>query len=202
MTDLILADTKNKEILAQLAKLGYKSAVKVMIFKPDSYLDFKKLKKIPTDDTLVLGSSQDEKIIRQMLEDKQIDGIINVESSTGREHTHYRRGNINQVIAKIAKDKGKYYFVDFSRILKTPENRRYILLGRIMQNIKILQKYEVPISIASFARDVYGLRNRTMLTAFARVLKAKKVTQIEKILQEKQDKLTGRIVRKGVKVLD
>ncbi len=198
MQDLILRE--DKEILARLAELGYSSAMKAVVFRPKNAADFKQLNKIPSSETLVLGSAEEEKLIRKLLEDKRVDGIMNVESISGREHTHYRRSNINQVLAKIAYENGKFYCIDFSRILQT--SRRHLLLGRIMQNIRILQKYKVPIAIASFSKDVYGLRSEDNLDAFARVIGVRKIATIERLLKKKQDKLSGKIIRKGVRVLE
>jgi len=197
MLDLVLSE--NKEILSYLEKLGYSSALKAVVFQPRNVADFKKLKFLP--DTLVLGSAQDEKLIRRLLEDKRIDGLINIESSTGREHTHYRRSGVNQVIAKIARENGKFYCMDFSRILQTPIYNRYILLGRMVQNIRIFQKYRVPIAIASFASNKYELRNRDALESFVRVLGTRKSVSVETLFKNKQDILSGKI-RKGVRVLN
>lgn len=198
MLDLVLSE--NKEIISRASNLGYKTTLKAVVFQPKNLTDFKHLNKLVSPETLILGSSQDDKLVRRLLEDKRVDGIVNIEPLAGREHTHYRRSNLNQVLAKIAYDKDKFYCIDFSHILRS--KRRHLLLGRIMQNVRILQKYKVPITIASFSKDVYGLRSKDNLDAFARVIGVRKITAIEKLLKNKQYKLAGKIVRKGIKVLN
>lgn len=201
MIDLILT-SPSKDVKSRLSKLGYKDGLKPVLFVPKSGSDFKQLKKLPSSETLVIGSAQNEKLIRSILENKQIDAFTNIESSGGREHTHYRRSNVNQVLAKIAAENGKTYIINFSRILNTSHEKRSKLLGRIIQNLKIFEKYNVPIAIASFSKDIHGLRNYDQLSAFARVLGASRVVKVEKLLKDKLDRVSGRVIKKGVRVLN
>ena len=70
-------------------------------------VDFQKLKKYDKP-VLIIGSATDEKLLRKILENKKIYGFTNVEHESGKDHTHYRRSNMNQVLAKIAYDKNAY----------------------------------------------------------------------------------------------
>ena len=84
---------------------------------------------------------------------------------------------MNQVLAKIAYDKNKTYYVNFARVLYS--QKRSKLIGRMLQNIKFMNKYRVNISIGSFARDEKGFRLYDNLESFAKVLKARKLKAID-----------------------
>ncbi len=83
-----------------------------------------------------------------------------------KEHTHYRRSGLNQVLCKIATDKKTAIGFSFSAILNSSGQKRAQLLGRTMQNITFCQKYKTPMKIASFATQPYELRAPADLAAF------------------------------------
>ena len=84
---------------------------------------------------------------------------------------------MNQVLAKIAHDSEKTYYVNFGKVLHS--QKRSKLIGRMLQNIKFMNKYIVNISIGSFARDEKGFRLYDNLESFAKVLKARKLKAID-----------------------
>ncbi|MDP6845579.1 MAG: hypothetical protein QF460_01290 [Candidatus Nanoarchaeia archaeon] len=147
-----------------------------LLFVPKNMDDFQKLKKYDKP-VLIIGSATDEKLLRRILENKKIHGFTNVEHESGKDHTHYRRSNMNQVLSKIAHDKNKTYYVNFARVLYS--QKRSKLIGRMLQNIKFMNKYRVNISIGSFARDEKGFRLYDNLESFAKVLKARKIKAID-----------------------
>ena len=147
-----------------------------LLFVPKNMDDFQKLKKYDKP-VLIIGSATDEKLLRRILENKKIHGFTNVEHESGKDHTHYRRSNMNQVLSKIAHDKNKTYYVNFARVLYS--QKRSKLIGRMLQNIKFMNKYRVNISIGSFARDEKGFRLYDNLESFAKVLKARKINAID-----------------------
>jgi hypothetical protein len=83
-----------------------------------------------------------------------------------KEHTHYRKSGLNQVLCKIAADKKVAIGFSFTTILNSYGQKRAQLLGRIMQNITFCQKYKTPMKIASFATNPYEMRAPADLTAF------------------------------------
>ena len=147
-----------------------------LLFVPKNMDDFQKLKKYDKP-VLIIGSATDEKLLRRILENKKIHGFTNVEHESGKDHTHYRRSNMNQVLSKIAHDKNKTYYVNFARVLYS--QKRSKLIGRMLQNIKFMNKYRVNISIGSFARDEKGFRLYDNLESFAKVLKARKIRPVD-----------------------
>ena len=157
-----------------------------ILYEPKSG-DLNELKKF---DCVVVGKSSNEKILRKLIEHKKVYGVTGIETDKGREHTHYRRSNMNQVIAKMIKDNGKVYVLDFKYLLNSKNRGK--LIGRILQNTKFLNKYRCKTGIATFAEDVYGTRLEDNLKALGRVLGMKKLAKFE----EKSN------LPKGVRILD
>jgi RNase P/RNase MRP subunit p30 len=181
MKDIALPNNNEKELLAEAKELGVElmfvyslkdfspgKGLIIIVSKPNELNSARKKAK---QALFVVASSTDEATIRVIIESKWIKYFTDIETSTGRDHTHYRRSNFNQVLAKLAKETGKTYVVDFSHILKVEGKQRELLLGRIKQNIKICNKYKVPVQIATFATNSYELRNSSDLKAFLRSLK-------------------------------
>lgn len=192
MKDVVFPKDNEELLLARAKELGaniefvYEPKnfkVRSLFIRATSLKDIDSSRKLAKKARFVVASSNDEKVIRKIMETKWIKFFTDIETSTGRDHTHYRRSNFNQVLAYLAKENKKTYLVDFSRLLKLDGKKRILLIGRIMQNIRICQKFRIPVSIATFARDTYGLRNPKDLQAVLRALKTKKLADIEKLLR-------------------
>jgi RNase P/RNase MRP subunit p30 len=188
--DLVLKKTSDIEKRAKLLGAEFllisepndfkQGGLLVRASKPKEIVSARKLAKRAQ---FVVADSNDEQTIRFIMEQKWINAFTNISTSTGRDHTHYRRSNFNQVLAKIAKETGKTYIIDFSHILEITGKKRALLLGRIMQNIRICQKYKVPISIATFATSKDELRNPKDLQALLRAFKTKKLVDILEMIK-------------------
>ena len=157
-----------------------------VLYEPKS-VDFNELKKF---NCVVIGKSSEEKILRKLIEHKKVYGVTGIETDRGREHTHYRRSNMNQVIAKMIKDNGKVYILNFKYLLNSKNQGK--LIGRILQNTKFLNKYRCKTGIATFAEDTYGTRLEDNLEALGRLLGIKKLSKFE----EKSN------LPKGVRILE
>jgi len=189
MKDIVLNDSKEmqaraKELCAELVLVSEPKQFKSggLLIKASKPGELNSVRKLARKAAFVIADSTDEKTVRFLIEQKWIKFFTNIETSTGRDHTHYRRSNFNQVLAALARETGKTYLVDFSRLLKIDGKKRSLLIGRIMQNIRICQKFKVPVSIATFAQTAWELRNPNDLQALLRALKTKKVEDVEKLL--------------------
>jgi len=107
---------------------------------------------------------------RKNFEDKQIKMFFDLEDLPGRDSLHQRSSGLNQILAKIAHDKGKVVGFNFSAILNASDEKRALLLGRMRQNVKLCRKYKVKMFIGSFASDPYELRSKYELRAFGVML--------------------------------
>lgn len=119
---------------------------------------------------VVVKSDGSEDFNRAIFECEDVDIATDIASSTGRDHTHYRRSGLNQVLAKLAKENKISYALNFSRLLSLQQRQRVLLLGRWMQNCRIFGKYGVPVGLYSFASDIREIRNKSDLEAFGRIL--------------------------------
>ncbi len=180
--DLAIPNKNEKELLARSkqlnSKLKFLYEVKTkkelpkdcgVLVKVEKLADLKLADKF-LPKTFVVVAAEEKELVRAACSKKSVSAVTHLATATGRDHTHYRRGNVNQVTAKLAAENKVDYIVDFSRILALEGRARELLLGRIKQNIKIFKKYKVPVSVASFARNEYELRNLKDLEAFGRVL--------------------------------
>jgi len=196
MQDVVMLPSKPEKFLRAAREFGYSDLIFLfegsssgfnqlkkkfdvnlgLLFSPKDMDDFQKLKKYDKP-VLIIGSATDEKLLRRILENKKIHGFTNIEHEFGKDHTHYRKSNMNQVLSKIAHDKNKTYYVNFGKVLHS--KKRSKLIGRMLQNIKFMNKYGVNISIGSFARDEKGVRLYDNMESFAKALKARKLKAID-----------------------
>ncbi len=103
---------------------------------------------------------------RANFENKQIKMFFDLENKDERDFIHQRNSGLNQILAKIAHDKGKIIAFSFSTILNASSEKRALLLGRMRQNVKLCRKYKVKMFLASFASEPFKLRGTYELKAF------------------------------------
>ena len=104
---------------------------------------------------------------RKAFENKNIQFILPIMNHP-KDHTHYRNSGMDQILAKISKQKNKTIIFDFSE-LQNSKNRQQ-LLGRWMQNIRLCKKYKVDWEIVSFAKNSADLKSANDLKAIKRLL--------------------------------
>jgi len=81
-----------------------------------------------------------------------------------KDHLHFRRGGLNQVICKLLKEKNISIGFTFDH-MHTP-----IEIGRIKQDIKLCRKYKVKIKVFTLAKNKYEMRNLNDLISFCKTL--------------------------------
>ena len=116
---------------------------------------------------IVFGGS--ERVNRNAVENNKVDILVNAEKSENKDLLHYRNSGLNQVLCKLANQNNVAIGFSFSEILRSKE--RSVLIGRIMQNIKLCGKYNVRMVFATFAKNKYEMRDARDLIGFCRVLK-------------------------------
>lgn len=110
----------------------------------------------------------DEKMLRFALEKSTVDVVFGMENINVRDHTHYARGGLDQIVCRIAKAKGKTIGFSFSSILNS--RNRAKLLGRMMLNLKLCKKYGVKVVFGNFSLVKEEIRSAKDLAAFRRLL--------------------------------
>ena len=112
----------------------------------------------------VVGTT--DEINRIALEHKKVKALVSPEYERKKDFLDYRNSGLNQVLCKIARDNKKIIFFNFRNILLSEKNKRAVILGRLMQNIKLCRKYEVNIKIASFASLQEEMRSLSDIRSF------------------------------------
>lgn len=196
MFDIVIPKNNEAELAKQAKKLGYSELVFLRNFKnlgeikqytetlcklpieakvglliePKKRSDLNKTRELSkTVEITVAKSNSTEDVNRIIFESSNLIAT-DIESSTGKDHLHYRQSCMNQVLAKLAKANNITYALNFSRLLALPPNQRVLLMGRWIQNIEILSKYGSKVEIYSFASSPWDLRSRSDLDAFLRIL--------------------------------
>jgi len=114
--------------------------------------------------------SNDRDKARHFLEKTKVHGVFGLEKHKEKDFMHIRNSGLNQVLAKIAKDKKKVIVFDFNSVLTCSGLNRSRIIGRMMQNVVLCRKYKVEVAICSFAQSPYQMRNCKDLQAFGNVL--------------------------------
>ena len=160
-TDIVFI--KDKEDALRMAKsLGFSDLL--FLQKTDLISDIKDLKRAIKP---VIFVGQNDDVNRKAICSGKIDILINVEPLIG-DSLSYRKSGLNQVLCKFAHENNVAIGINFSRLLH--ENDRLLLLGKIMQNIRLCRKYKVKIMLATFANNIYELRAAKDLISLGVVL--------------------------------
>lgn len=98
---------------------------------------------------LVIGT--DDRINRVVLESKKPTILVSPEYNRKYDYMDRRNSGLNQVLCKIARDNKKTIIINFQDVLQAEDEKKAILIGRIMQNIDLCRKYNVKLRIATFS---------------------------------------------------
>jgi len=88
------------------------------------------------------------------------DVVFGFEKLGGRDKMHYRDSGLNQVLCRLAAQKGVAIGFSFADVLSVQGAQRAVLLGRMMQNIRLCRKFKVAVRLGSFASSPKGMRGR------------------------------------------
>lgn len=234
MIDICLPKNNEEEIIARAGELGYSCMVFLYDFDKREQISRKKqefskekidvkigiclrprtisqLKKqlnyfYMEADFIAVCSSKEE-IVREAVSSPKADAVFDVATATGRDAPHYRNSGFNQVLADLAAKNKVAYGVDFSQILDLEGWPRAKLWGREAQNTYICRR-RLPIIIASFAKNQWGLRKPEDLSAISRLLglnfpqsKAAVSSNIANILKIKAQRRNREYIMPGVRLV-
>lgn len=110
----------------------------------------------------------EEDKLRFVLEKTPVDLVLGVERVNLKDNLHFRRSGLDQVLCRIAADRGKIIGFSFSRLLNA--NNRALVMGRMMFNAKLCRKYKVINLFSNFSVEKMEMRSAKDLEAFWRVL--------------------------------
>ncbi|MEK6984489.1 MAG: RNase P subunit p30 family protein [Nanoarchaeota archaeon] len=105
---------------------------------------------------LIVSKSSD--LDKFFIESQKIRLIYGFEDTDKRDSLHQRAAGLNHTLCELAKKNNIAIGFSYGSLFGKGAQTTSILLGRMMQNIKLCQKYKVQTKIASFSEDPFGIR--------------------------------------------
>ncbi len=153
---------------------------------------------------MVLGSPDKNREILEACPDV----LLSPHFAAGKDFMKARNAGLDSVTFKIAAKNKVAIGIDFSEILRAGEKEREILLGRIMQNIKLCRKYKVRMLLASFASSVLEMRSAHDLQALAQAIgmtpkeARDSLQEAERIMKRNEERKSPDYVSEGIRVVE
>ena len=176
MIDIVIPNNNEKEFVSIAEKLGYKTLC--FLYNFDKYFEKKdfeiKNKKITIHKGILadlkninkINNKLKDKVFiaikssennREIIEASKANLIFSFEENNKRDFMHQRASGLNHILCKLAEQNNVAIGFSLSSILDS--KNKHIILGRIMQNIKLCRKYKVKTVIASFASNPYEMKS-------------------------------------------
>ena len=187
MIDIAIPKNNEEDFVAIAEKLGYKGLC--FLYNYNDYLNkqknfetkkikiyrgvlaenknINKIKSKPKNEKVfvVVRSSSDD---RKIIEGSKAHMIFSFEDNIKRDFIHQRASGLNHILCKLANENNIIMGFSLSSILNT-ENK-HVILGRIVQNIKMCRKFKVKTAIASFAKNPYEMKSTHDLSSLFYIL--------------------------------
>lgn len=203
----IVFPCQNEEKFIQIAEqLGFDGLCLVFRNKKQN----KKIKDLQKKTNLKLFSSSDIKIQKSSKKDQNVlekhapDLLYCPEFVYKKDSVHFRSSGLNQVLCKLAKKNKTIISIALKPLVDSKEKTK--IIGRIVQNIRLCQKFKIAMAIASFAEHPYEMKSANDLISFGISLgmnipyaKSCLNSVAEKIQQNKKEK-SPEYIRKGVEI--
>ncbi len=196
-------DRKQKDILiAEIEKLKEKVGIEILLgFEARTVKEIYTLANIRRDFDLLLARGGDLRVNRTAVETPEVDILTHPESERND-------SGLNQVLAKLAAKNDVAIEINFHEILSSNKKTRAKILSNIQNNVKLAEKFHVPIITCSGAVSHFELRDPLVLVSIAEELglelsRAKEtVAKVpEKILGKINERKDRKWVMPGVKVV-
>ena len=108
---------------------------------------------------------------REIMEKSKADMVFSFEESPKKDFIHQRASGLNHILCKLAKENNITIGFSLSSILNS--KNKQVVLGRIMQNIKLCRKFRVKTAVASFAQKPFEMRGSHDLRSLFEILGSK-----------------------------
>lgn len=171
-----MPNNNEKEFISAAGKLGYKALC--FLYRLEDYL--KKQKNFEDEKlNIYMGVLADNRNINKVrsrienakafiafksfgndrfaIEKSRADMVFAFEENPKRDFIHQRASGLNHILCRLANENNVFIGFSLNSILNS-ENK-FIILGRIMQNIKLCKKFKAKTIVASFARKPFEMRS-------------------------------------------
>ena len=168
MQDIVFPDGNEAAFIARAKTLGIKDLVFVYTDPARFYkaadkitnallANPKTIDKAKNKTKIVLLKSSDEDL--HTVEHKSPTILYELEQSPKYDALHQRASGLNHVLARACANNDVAVGFSVQSILSAGPQRRSVVMGRMMQNIKLCRKFKVKMIVASFAKTPGGMRN-------------------------------------------
>ncbi|MBS3104706.1 hypothetical protein J4234_00445 [Candidatus Woesearchaeota archaeon] len=110
-------------------------------------------KAFKTSKMLVAKSSDNDRLL---IESKKIKLIYGFEETYKKDFLHQRASGLNHIICELARKNNVAIGFSYSSLFN--KNNQALIMGRMMQNIALCQKYKVKTIIGSFSEKPFDMR--------------------------------------------
>lgn len=177
-TDIAIPKNNESEFVEIAARLGIKKLY--FLYSPDEYGEDEIQKKLNSINAkinlqagLIASPKNLSKDLRQpkliaakssdkdrlFIESKKIELIYGFEESRKRDYLHQRASGLNHSLCGLAEKNGVAVGFSYSSLFNQNSQIAALLMGRMMQNIALCQKYNVKTAIGSFSGEPFKLRS-------------------------------------------
>jgi len=112
--------------------------------------------------------AENEEMLRLVVEKSPVNIILGMEKIFSKDSLHHPKAGLNQVICKLAAEKGKKFGFSFSAILNCKDPSR--IMHRIGFNLGLCKKYKVKFIFSNFSKSFWEMRSAADLEAVRTVL--------------------------------
>ena len=171
-SDIVIPKNNELEFIEIASKLGLKKiyflydfdkhmqSQKSKIFDFDVEIGFainqKNMNTALQQSKLLVAKSSDKD--RFFIESKKIKLIYGFEEIYRKDYIHQRASGLNHVICELANKNNVAIGFSYSLLFNKDEYHKSVLMGRMMQNIKLCHKYKVKTIIGSFSENPFEMR--------------------------------------------
>ncbi len=197
MTEIALPDNNEQEFLEVASRLGIKKLCFLYDFNEYAskaqkntnlakenknialeigfIVNQKNIGRASQQSSILVAKSSDKN--QPLIEGKQIKIIYGFEEIHKKDYLHQRASGLNQVICGLAKKNNIAIGFSYSSLHSKADAA--LLMGRLMQNISLCQKYNVKTKIASFSSNPFDLRPpHDLISLFSMLgMESKRITE-------------------------
>jgi RNase P/RNase MRP subunit p30 len=178
MIDIVIPNNNEAEFIELAARLGHKKLY--LLYNFDDYDKDKIQKKLEAIENkkinLQIGFSINQKNIdkalqqsklliakssdkdRFFIESNKIKLIYGFEEIYKKDYIHQRASGLNHILCELAKKNNIVIGFPYGILFDKSDEDTSLLIGRLMQNISLCQKYKVKTVIGSFSEKPFKMR--------------------------------------------
>lgn len=117
-----------------------------------------------------IARSSDDGLTRKIIEQKKADIILGMEFHNEKDYMRQMNSGLNHIVAKLARENDVVFAFPFFDWLNLNENKKNLVLSRLMQNLRLCKKYQLKVMIRSFSNSKFGLRNKKDMLSFETII--------------------------------